>query len=276
MRLRDLFGDDATIDPKAEAVGVTGLAVDSRVVRPGDLFCALSGHKTDGGRFIDAAIASGAVAVAGNHALPGDRRVPFVTTANPRRALALAAARFFGKQPATIAAVTGTSGKTSVAAFTRQIWLRLGHASASIGTIGLVSPKRTIYGSLTTPDPIALHRQLDEITGDGVTHLAFEASSHGLDQFRLDGVRIAAGGFTNLTRDHMDYHPDVAHYLAAKLRLFRDLVAPAGAAVISSDPECSQQVIDATGARAARIVGVCGHADGAGEGIRLVGGSGGG
>ena len=132
---------------------------------------------------------------------------------------------FIRGSPATIAAVTGTSGKTSVAAFTRQIWQRLGHASASIGTIGLVSPKRTVYGSLTTPDPIALHRQLDEIARDGVTHLAFEASSHGLDQYRLDGVRISAGGFTNLSRDHMDYHPDVAHYLAAKLRLFRDLVA---------------------------------------------------
>ena len=198
MRLRDLFSDDAAIEPQAEAVDVKGLAVDSRAVKPGDLFFALAGSKTDGSRFVDSAIAAGAVAVAGDHAPPGDRRVPFVVTPNPRRALALAAARFYPRQPATIAAVTGTSGKTSVAAFTRQIWERLGHASASIGTIGLVSPKRTVYGSLTTPDPIALHRQLDEITGDGVTHLAFEASSHGLDQFRLDGVRIAAGGFTNL------------------------------------------------------------------------------
>ena len=172
--------------------------------------------------------------------------------------------------PQTIAAVTGTSGKTSVAAFTRQIWERLGHASASIGTIGLVSPKRTIYGSLTTPDPIALHRQLDEIARDGVTHLAFEASSHGLDQFRLDGVRIAAGGFTNLSRDHMDYHPDVAHYLAAKLRLFRDLVAPGGAAVISADHDCSAEVIDAARSRHLRIIAVGRKADGTGEGIRLV------
>ncbi len=218
MKLRDLFGDDATISPRAAAVEVKGLAVDSRVVKPGDLFFALAGTKTDGARFIDAAIAAGAVAVAGDHAPQDDGRVPFVNTPNPRRALALAAAKFYPRQPATIAAVTGTSGKTSVAAFTRQIWLRLGHASASIGTIGLVSEKRTVYGSLTTPDPIALHRQLDEIARDGVTHLAFEASSHGLDQFRLDGVRIAAGGFTNLSRDHMDYHPDVAHYLAAKLQ----------------------------------------------------------
>jgi UDP-N-acetylmuramoyl-L-alanyl-D-glutamate--2,6-diaminopimelate ligase len=271
MRLRDLFSDDATLPPQAGTIVVSGLAVDSRSVKPGDMFFALAGSKTDGARFIDAAIASGAAAIAGDHPPPGGIRVPFVSTPNPRRALALAAAKFHPRQPQTIAAVTGTSGKTSVAAFTRQIWQRLGHESASIGTIGLVSPKRTIYGSLTTPDPIALHRQLDEIAGDGVTHLAFEASSHGLDQYRLDGVRIAAGGFTNLTRDHMDYHPDVAHYLEAKLRLFRDLVVPDGAAVISADHDCSQQVIDAARVRKLRIVTVGSKGEGAGEGIRLVG-----
>src|SRR5450755_3256905 len=270
MRLRDLFSDEATIDPQAEAVVVTGLAVDSRAVRPGDLFFALAGSKTDGARFIDSAIASGAVAIAGDHPPQGASRVPFVATPNPRRALALAAAKFYPRQPATIVAVTGTSGKTSVTAFTRQNWQRLGHASASIGTIGLVSEKRTIYGSLTTPDPIALHRQLDEIAREGVTHLAFEASSHGLDQYRLDGVRISAGGFTNLSRDHMDYHPDVAHYLNAKLRLFRDLVVADGAAVISADHDCSQAVIDAARARKLRILAVGRNGDGAGEGIRLV------
>jgi len=196
--------------------------------------------------------------------------VPFVTTPNPRLALALAAAKFYPKQPATIAAVTGTSGKTSVAAFARQIWQQLGYASASIGTIGLVSPRRTVYGSLTTPDPIALHRQLDDIAREGVTHLAFEASSHGLDQYRLDGVRISAGGFTNLSRDHLDYHPDVARYLAAKLRLFRDLVVAGGAAVISADHDCSAQVIDAAHRRGLRLVTVGAKGDGAGEGIRLV------
>ena len=270
MKLRDLFSDDATIDPRAETAEVTGIVVDSRSVKPGELFFALAGSKTDGARFIDQAIAAGAAAVAGDHPPPGERRVPFVTTSNPRRALALAAAKFFPRQPQTIVAVTGTSGKTSVAAFTRQIWQRLGHASASIGTIGLVSPKRTVYGSLTTPDPIALHRQLDEIAREGVTHLAFEASSHGLDQYRLDGVRIAAGGFTNLSRDHMDYHPDVAHYLAAKLRLFRDLVAAGGAAVISADHDCSPAVIDAARARSLRIVTVGSKGDGAGEGIGLI------
>jgi UDP-N-acetylmuramoyl-L-alanyl-D-glutamate--2,6-diaminopimelate ligase len=270
MRLRDLFSDDAMIEPRAEATVVAGLAVDSRAVKPGDLFFALAGHKTDGARFVEAAIAAGAVAVAGDHPPDSAPRVPFVTTPNPRRALALAAATFYPRQPATIAAVTGTSGKTSVAAFTRQIWQRLGHPSASIGTIGLVSPKRTIYGSLTTPDPIALHRQLDEIAREGVTHLALEASSHGLDQYRLDGVRVTAGGFTNLSRDHMDYHPDVAHYLAAKLRLFRDLVAADGAAVISADHDCSREVIEAARARKLRIVAVGRNGNGAGEGIRLV------
>jgi UDP-N-acetylmuramoyl-L-alanyl-D-glutamate--2,6-diaminopimelate ligase len=274
MKLRDLLGqdvlgNDAAIEPAAAALEVTGVAFDSRAVRPGDLFFALAGSKTDGGRFIDAAIAAGAVAVVGDHA-PAGCTVPFVVAANPRRALALAAARFFPAQPATIAAVTGTSGKTSVAAFTRQIWQRLGHASASIGTIGLVSPKRTVYGSLTTPDPIALHRQLDEIARDGVTHLAFEASSHGLDQNRLDGVRIAAGGFTNLSRDHMDYHPTVAHYLAAKLRLFRELVTPDGAAVISADHDCSAEAIAAARARGLRVMAVGGKGDGTGEGIRLL------
>jgi UDP-N-acetylmuramoyl-L-alanyl-D-glutamate--2,6-diaminopimelate ligase len=270
MKLRDLFSDDVTIEPEAEATVVSGLAADSRAVKPGDLFFAIAGSKTDGARFIDAAIAAGAVAVAGDHPPPGKPRVPFVATPNPRRALALAAAALYPRQPATIAAVTGTSGKTSVAAFARQIWQRLGHQSASIGTIGLVSPKRTIYGSLTTPDPIALHRQLDEIAREGVTHLALEASSHGLDQYRLDGVRITAGGFTNLSRDHMDYHPDAAHYLAAKLRLFRDLIAAGGAAVISADHDCSQAVIDAARARGLRVVAVGREGNGAGEGIRLV------
>jgi UDP-N-acetylmuramoyl-L-alanyl-D-glutamate--2,6-diaminopimelate ligase len=282
MKLRELFGDDARFDAEADSTGVTGatevagateitgLAVDSRLVTEGDLFFALAGIKTDGARFIEAAIAAGAVALAGDHPPQGGYRVPFVTTSNPRRALALAAAKFFPRQPATIAAVTGTSGKTSVAAFTRQIWERLGHAAASIGTIGLVSPKRTIYGSLTTPDPIALHRQLDEIARDGVSHLAFEASSHGLDQYRLDGVRVAAGGFTNLSRDHLDYHPDLAHYLAAKLRLFRDLLPPGGAAVISADHDCSEQVIDTARARGLALITVGIRGDGAGEGIRLV------
>ncbi|MCX7307021.1 MAG: UDP-N-acetylmuramoyl-L-alanyl-D-glutamate--2,6-diaminopimelate ligase [Afipia sp.] len=266
MKLGDLFSGDAVVDAQHAAVAVTGLAVDSRVVKPGDVFFALAGVKTDGARFVDQAIASGAVAVLADRIPQNDNRVAFIASPNPRRALALAAARFFPRQPQTIAAVTGTSGKTSVAAFTRQIWERLGYASASIGTIGLVSPKRTIYGSLTTPDPIALHRSLDELASEGVTHLALEASSHGLDQFRLDGVRVGAGAFTNLSRDHMDYHPTVEHYLGAKLRLFTDLIVDGGSAVIYADHDHSDAVIDAARARRLQIVTVGRK----GDAIRLI------
>lgn len=266
MKLRDLFSGDAVVDALHGDVTATGIAVDSRIVKPGDVFFALAGVKTDGARFIDQAIASGAVAIVSDRKPDDDTRVAFIAAPNPRRALALAAARLYPRQPATIAAVTGTSGKTSVAAFTRQIWMHLGHPSASIGTIGLVSPKRTVYGSLTTPDPIALHRSLDELAGEGVTHLALEASSHGLDQFRLDGVRVSAGAFTNLSRDHMDYHPSVEHYLAAKLRLFTDLVVDGGAAVIAADHPQSQAVIDAARGRKFKVLTVGRK----GDGIKLV------
>jgi UDP-N-acetylmuramoyl-L-alanyl-D-glutamate--2,6-diaminopimelate ligase len=195
--------------------------------------------------------------------------VPFIAVANPRRALALAAARFFPAQPATIVAVTGTSGKTSVAAFTRQIWSSQGLSAASIGTIGVVSPNGEQYGSLTTPDPIELHRTLDALVGEGVTHLAMEASSHGLDQHRLDGVRVTAGAFTNLSRDHLDYHPTMEAYLAAKLRLFSDLIPPGGTAVINADDCYSGQVIEAAKARGLNVLTIGERADG----IRLVDGA---
>jgi len=176
------------------------------------------------------------------------------------------AARLFPRQPRIIAAVTGTSGKTSVAAFTRQIWTALGHRAASIGTIGVVSPRGATYGSLTTPDAVALHRTLDALAGDEVTHLAIEASSHGLDQHRLDGLKIAAGAFTNITRDHLDYHPSLEAYLAAKLRLFESLIEPGGAAVIDVDHEHAQAFVAAAQARGLSIITVGRH----GTGIRLV------
>jgi UDP-N-acetylmuramoyl-L-alanyl-D-glutamate--2,6-diaminopimelate ligase len=266
MKLRDLLSDDAAPNPGAGEVAVSGLAIDSRQVKRGDLFFALAGAKTDGGKFIDQAIANGAFAIVGEQQPALATRVPFIKARNARRALALASARFYPRQPQTIAAVTGTSGKTSVAAFTRQIWMSQGFAAASIGTIGLVSPKRTVYGSLTTPDPISLHRTLDEITGEGVTHLAFEASSHGLDQHRLDGVRVDAGAFTNLTRDHMDYHPSVPHYFAAKLRLFNDLVKDGGAAVIVADHSFSRVAIETAQRRRLRVMTV----GRGGDGIRLI------
>ena len=267
MKLADLLVDSASLDARAGAVEIGGIAADSRAVKAGDLFVAMAGSKADGLRFADSAVKAGAAAVmAETRPEPLPQGAIFVTVANARRALALAAARFYPRQPKTIAAVTGTSGKTSVAAFTRQIWMTLGHEAASIGTIGVVTPKREVYGSLTTPDPVALHRQLDQLAGEGITHLAMEASSHGLDQHRLDGVRVAAAGFTNLSRDHMDYHPTVEHYLAAKLRLFDTLLSDGGMAVIDVDHEHSDAVVAAARKRNVKLLTVGAK----GDGIRLV------
>jgi UDP-N-acetylmuramoyl-L-alanyl-D-glutamate--2,6-diaminopimelate ligase len=189
-----------------------------------------------------------------------------VRVANARRALALAAARLHPKQPEVIAAVTGTSGKTSIVAFTRQIWAALGQQAASLGTVGLVTPKHDQYGALTTPDPVELHRKLSAIAGEGVTHLALEASSHGLDQHRLDGLRIAAGAFTNITRDHLDYHPSFEAYLAAKLRLFTELIEPNGDAVVDVDHAHADEVAARARARGLNLFTVGRQ----GENIRLL------
>jgi UDP-N-acetylmuramoyl-L-alanyl-D-glutamate--2,6-diaminopimelate ligase len=267
MRLADLITVDAVSDARFAALDVTGIGADSRAIKPGEAFVAVAGAKDDGLRFVAQAVAAGAVAVIAERVPPAPLAdaVAFVRVANARRALALGAAKFFPRQPAVIAAVTGTSGKTSVAAFTRQIWAALGEQAASIGTIGLVTPRREVYGSLTTPDPVALHRQLDELAGEGITHLAMEASSHGLDQHRLDGVRVAAGAFTNLSRDHLDYHPTLDAYLAAKLRLFSELVQPGGAAVIVADHEHADDVVAVAKRRRLRLLTVGRR----GEGIRL-------
>ncbi|MTJ82057.1 MAG: UDP-N-acetylmuramoyl-L-alanyl-D-glutamate--2,6-diaminopimelate ligase [Telmatospirillum sp.] len=215
---------------------IRGLTADSRAVGPGFLFAALPGTRADGRSFIDDAVARGAVAVL---APPGTRidrdDVRLVTDDNPRRQFSLMAARFHPRQPGVMVAVTGTNGKTSVAHFSRQIWTRLGLAAASLGTIGVTAPGREEKGSLTTPDPVTLHRTLDELAADGVTHAAFEASSHGLDQFRLDGVHVRAAAFTNLTRDHLDYHGSMEAYRQAKARLFTEVMAPGGTAVINAD-----------------------------------------
>ena len=269
MKLRDLLPETAT-EPSLSAIEATGVTADSRKVKPGFVFLAIAGAKADGAHFAKQAIAAGAVAIAGENrpeGLPGT--VAFIRVKNPRRALALASAKCFPRQPQTIVAVTGTSGKTSVAAFTRQIWSMLGHQAASIGTIGVVSPKGERYGSLTTPDPVELHRTLDQLAREGVTHLALEASSHGLDQHRLDGLRIAAGAFTNLSRDHLDYHPSIEAYLAAKLRLFDDLIAPGGTAVVGVDDCHAGQVVEAAKKRGLKIISAGEH----GEDIKLLSGA---
>jgi UDP-N-acetylmuramoyl-L-alanyl-D-glutamate--2,6-diaminopimelate ligase len=253
MKLRDLVTKDAVYDARFAGREVAGISADSRAVKPDFLFVAVPGTKADGLSYVGGALAAGATAVMAERAptaLPD--AIAFIKVANVRRALALTAAAFYRRQPEIIAAVTGTSGKTSVAAFTRQIWDRLGYAAASIGTIGLVSPQRAVYGSLTTPDPIGLHRSLAELVSEGVTHLAIEASSHGLDQHRLDGVRIRVGSFTNITRDHLDYHPSFEAYLQAKLRLFAELIAPDGTAVVDVDHSHADAFVAAAAARGLR------------------------
>ena len=228
-----------------EAIEVVGLASDSRKVAPGDVFFALAGAKDDGLKHVTDAVARGARAVVAERRPDNLGAAAFVQTSDARLALARAASRFYPERPTTIVAVTGTSGKTSVAAFVRQIWQSLGLEAASLGTIGVVSRPVNVYGSLTTPDPIALHGMLAKLAEAGVTHLAMEASSHGLDQKRLDGVTPAAAGFTNLSRDHMDYHATEEEYLAAKLRLFRDLLPAGGPAVVDADSDVAPRVISA-------------------------------
>ncbi|HEY1362835.1 MAG TPA: UDP-N-acetylmuramoyl-L-alanyl-D-glutamate--2,6-diaminopimelate ligase [Xanthobacteraceae bacterium] len=268
MKLPDALPDGAVFDPRFASLEIVGVSADSRTVRPGELFVAVAGTRDDGLRYLDRAVAAGAVAVVAEHGppTPVPRGIALVRVADAHRALALLAARFHPRQPRVIAAVTGTSGKTSVVAFTRQIWSALGEPAASIGTVGLVSPRREAYGSLTTPDPVALHRSLEALAGEGVTHLAMEASSHGLEQRRLDGVRIAAAGFTNLSRDHLDYHPTLDAYFAAKLRLFAELVEPGGAAVIAADHDYADAVIATVRQRGLRLLTVGRR----GESIRLL------
>ncbi len=255
-----------TLDPRFAGIAVTGVTADSRAVKPGSVFVAIAGTKSDGLSYVPQAVAAGAVAIVAEQALTPEGQVAAIRVPNARKALSEIAAAFYGRQPATIVAVTGTSGKTSVAAFVRQIWERLGHRAAYIGTIGVVAPWGETYGSLTTPDPVELHRLIDELAGKGITHLAMEASSHGLDQFRLDGVRLAAGAFTNLSRDHLDYHPTVEAYLAAKLRLFRDLLPVGAGAVVSADHAEAGAVLAVARERGLAVISV----GEAGKGIRLV------
>lgn len=214
-----------------------GLTSDSRAVKDGYLFAALEGVNMDGRGFIPAAIKNGATHILApeNTRLPdGVIDVELITDPSPRKALAHLAAEFYGAQPNRIAAVTGTNGKTSVVCFAEQIWKALGFNASAMGTL---------QGSLTTSDPVTLHKTLKEKSGDGVTHLALEASSHGLHQYRLDGVNISAAGFTNLSRDHLDYHETMEDYLAAKTRLFTEVMDEGGAAIINADNAEGQALI---------------------------------
>ena len=253
--VRDVFALGGADADRLGAIALTGLSADTRTIRPGEAFFAVPGARDDGARFIADAQAKGAALIVGDHA-PDGLATPFLRVADVRLALARGAARFYEGQPKTILAVTGTSGKTSVAAFARQIFAALGRESASLGTIGIVSRTVNVYGSLTTPDPIALHKLLARLAEGGVTHLAMEASSHGLDQKRLDGVRLSGAAFTNLSRDHLDYHASEEAYFAAKMRLF-DTLAPVGApAVIDADTPIAARVAAIAKARGLRTLTV--------------------
>jgi UDP-N-acetylmuramoyl-L-alanyl-D-glutamate--2,6-diaminopimelate ligase len=237
-------------------VEIAGLTADSRRVHPGYLFAALPGSEVDGRDYVPAALKAGASALL----LPEGSRlsvppeIAVLTTANPRRALALMAARFAGAQPKIVCAVTGTSGKTSTTVFARQLWTLLGHRAGSMGTIGVVAPGYERGESLTTPDPVELHAMLAELARKDVDHVAIEASSHGLDQYRLDGVQLAAAAFTNLSRDHLDYHPTMEAYLQAKLRLFAELLPSGAAAVINADIEPATRLIEIAVRRKQRLI----------------------
>ena len=262
MRLIELTGESAY--SAAEMAGgippdsgggpeITALTADSRTVRPGALFAALPGSVHDGRGFIGAAVEAGAAAILAPEGTPADAApegVALITDANPRRRLSLMAAEFYGVQPATIAAVTGTNGKTSVATFLRQIWRHLGHQAASMGTLGVSSgiTELDTGPSLTTADPVTLHETMANLAKAGINHLAMEASSHGLDQYRLDGVKLAAGALTNISRDHMDYHGTPEAYRRAKLRLFEDLL-PEGAAAVACYEEPDQERVAAIAVR---------------------------
>jgi UDP-N-acetylmuramoyl-L-alanyl-D-glutamate--2,6-diaminopimelate ligase len=239
----------------------TGLASDSREVRPGFLFAALPGVRANGAQFVKDAVARGASAVLGRPDVAETAKslgVRFIANENPRAALAHIAAEFYGAQPKTIAAVTGTNGKTSVAVFVREIWTQLGKRAASIGTIGVVTPDRDTPLGHTTPDPIETHKILAALKQDGIEYAAIEASSHGLAQYRLDGVDIAAGAFTNITRDHMDYHQTFEAYLAVKLRLFSEVVRDGGIAVIHVGIDHAEDFVGAAKARGLKLITVGG------------------
>ena len=250
---------------------ILGLTADSRAVRPGYLFAALPGARSDGRAFIADAVAHGAAAVLAPEGTDWPAGVPprpLLTAPDCRRALAQMAAGFYGVQPATVVAVTGTNGKTSTVDFLRQIWTLAGRRAASLGTLGLQAPDMPVTPSLTTPDPVKLQETMAELARGRVTHAALEASSHGLEQRRLDGLRIAAGGFSNLTRDHLDYHGDMAAYAEAKLRLFGALLEPGAAAVASADmdPGVLARLRAIAAKRALRL-----HTVGeAGEAVRLL------
>jgi len=244
--LAERVGNDL---PGLETIEITGITADSRAVQPGFLFAALPGGKVSGVDFIPEAAKRGAAGVIAPPGTKGKTDLPVIEDPLPRKLFAQMAAAFYGVQPEKIIAVTGTSGKSSTVSFARQLWTTLGLSAASLGTLGIESDPITRYGTLTTADPVELHADLAALAKAGVIRAAMEASSHGLDQYRLDGVRLTAAGFTSFGRDHLDYHPTTDAYFAAKLRLFSEVLPAGCAAVLNADiPEFDRLRAAAQGA----------------------------
>ncbi len=244
---------------------VTGFAIDHRKVAPGTVFGAFEGMRVNGEDFVPAAIAGGAVAVVARPGVKVEGAV-HIADDHPRAAFARLAARFFAPFPQTAIAITGTNGKTSTAELTRQLWRMAGHNAASIGTLGVTTADERVTTGLTTPDIVTFLSNAAGLAREGVTHLAFEASSHGLSQYRTEGLPVQAAAFTNLSRDHLDYHLDMADYFTAKLRLFSEVLAPDGTAVVWADDEHAARVIDLARERGNRLITVGER----GETLRLI------
>ncbi len=253
MKLGAITGGD---EPQA----VTGFAIDHRKVAPGTIFGAFPGTRVNGEDYIPAAIAAGAIAVVARPEAVVEGAL-HIAAADPRERFARAAAQFFAPFPPVTVAVTGTNGKTSTVEMVRQLWRMQGHSAASIGTLGVTTADDRVSTGLTTPDVVTFLSNVAGLAREGVTHLAFEASSHGLSQYRTEGLNVAAAAFTNLSRDHLDYHGDMATYLTAKLRLFAEVLADDGAAVVWVDDPHADRVIDLARVRGNRLVTVGEHGD---------------
>lgn len=257
MKLGTITGGD-------EPQTVTGFAIDHRKVAPGTIFGAFEGARVNGEDFIPAAIAAGAIAVVARPEAVVEGAV-HIAARDPRETFARAAAQFFAPFPPTCVAVTGTNGKTSTVEMVRQLWRMQGHHAASIGTLGVTTADERVVTGLTTPDIVTFLSNVAGLAREGVTHVAFEASSHGLSQYRTEGLPVRAAAFTNLSRDHLDYHGDMASYLTAKLRLFSEVLADDGVAVVWIDDPHADRVMDLARVRGNRLITVGEH----GETLRL-------
>ncbi|MFM5916114.1 MAG: UDP-N-acetylmuramoyl-L-alanyl-D-glutamate--2,6-diaminopimelate ligase [Novosphingobium sp.] len=255
MKLGALAAQAGLALPDGAEARVTGFAIDNRKVAPGTVFGAFQGTQVNGEDFIPAAIAAGAVAVVARPEAKVEGAV-HIAAANPRRAFARLAAGFFAPVPETVVAVTGTNGKTSCVEMTRQIWRMLGERAASIGTLGVTTADESVSTGLTTPDIVTFLANMSGLAREGITHVAYEASSHGLSQFRNEGLKVMAGGFTNLSRDHLDYHADMDDYFAAKMRLFDEVVDAEGTAVVWADDEWSAKASEHVRQRGLRLLSV--------------------